>query len=96
MSYCVHCRYGLSSWRPWAISLALDLLSGYGLATGRHLLDDGCSKRWPGGSTLYSLALLRSLSANKWSNTEGQEMLLRRLQLLKYLIRSPAYDSLTR
>jgi hypothetical protein len=54
------------------------------------------SKRWPAGSTLYSLALLRGLTARRWGPTEQQELLARRLGLLRYLLRSPCWDGLTR
>jgi peroxin-16 len=89
-------RYGLSSWKPWVVSLGLELLSMYNIATGKRILEEGCSRRWPGGSTLYSLALLRSLGSSKWKASEQHELLMRRLQLVKYLIRSPAYDTVTR
>lgn len=60
------------------------------------MLEDGSNRRWPPGSTLYSLALLRSLSARKWTPSEQSELLARRVQLIRYLLRSPCYDVLTR
>lgn len=59
------CRHGLRSWRPWAASLGIELLSQYALATGHHMLQAGASSKWPPGSTLYSLALLRGLTARR-------------------------------
>jgi hypothetical protein len=50
----------------------------------------------PAGSTLYSLALLRALSSTRWSPGEQQELLGRRLLLLRYLLRSPCYTVFTR
>jgi hypothetical protein len=58
-------RYGLGSWKPWVLSLGVDLASGYGLHTGHAILSHSNASRWPPGSTLYSLALLRSLSSNR-------------------------------
>jgi hypothetical protein len=58
-------RYGLRSWKPWVLSLGFDLASGYGLHTGHAILGRSNASRWPPGSTLYSLALLRSLSSNR-------------------------------
>lgn len=89
-------RYGLGSWKPWVLSLGFDLASGYGLHTGHAILSHSNASRWPPGSTLYSLALLRSLSSNRWSPGEQAELLGRRLQLLRYLLRSPCYDAVTR
>jgi hypothetical protein len=93
---CLLKQCGLRSWKPWLLSLGLDLASSYGLHTGHTIL--GCSKagRWPPSSTLYSLALLRSLSSNKWSPGEQQELVMRQVQLLRYLLRSPCYDVATR
>ncbi|WIA41960.1 hypothetical protein OEZ86_009264 [Tetradesmus obliquus] len=73
-----------------------DLASGYGLHTGHAILCHSNASRWPPGSTLYSLALLRSLSSNRWSHGEQAELLGRQLQLLRYLLRSPCYDAVTR
>ncbi|KAI8476029.1 MAG: hypothetical protein J3K34DRAFT_516939 [Monoraphidium minutum] len=89
-------RHGLRSWKPWAASLGLELLSQYALSSGHALLQAGGARRWPPGSTLYSLALLRGLTARKWAPTEQQELLARRLGLLRYLLRSPCYDAVTR
>lgn len=54
------------------------------------------ASKWPTGSTLFSLALLRSLSSGQWSPGEQQELLARRVQLLRYLLRSPCYTAFTR
>jgi hypothetical protein len=54
------------------------------------------ASKWPAGSTLFSLALLRSLSSEQWSPGEQQELLGRRLQLMRYLLRSPCYTAFTR
>lgn len=89
-------KYGLMSWKPWMLSLALDLASGYALHTGQAILGHSNANRWPGSSTLYSLALLRSLSSSKWSPGEQQELLARRVALLRYLLRSPCYNVVTR
>jgi hypothetical protein len=69
---------------------------GYGLHTGHAILERSNASRWPAGSTLYSLALLRGLSSTHWSPGEQQELLARRLMLLRYLLRSPCYTMLTR
>lgn len=68
-------RYGLGSWKPWLLSLALDLASGYGLHTGHAILTHSNASKWPPGSTLYSLALLRSLSSNRCVMCTGRSVL---------------------
>lgn len=70
--------------------------AGYGLHTGHAILMRSNASKWPGGSTLFSLALLRSLSSGQWSPGEQQELLARRVQLLRYLLRSPCYNAFTR
>lgn len=64
-------RHGLRSWRPWAASLGVELLSQYMLGTGHAMLQACGNKRWPPGSTLYSLALLRGLTARRWGAGTG-------------------------
>jgi hypothetical protein len=59
-------RHGLRSWRPWVASLGIELLSQYALGTGHVMLQACNSTKWPPGSTLYSLALLRGLTARRW------------------------------
>ena len=93
---CLLKRHGLRSWRPWAASLGLELLSQYALATGHHMLRTAGAAKWPRGTTLYSLALLRGLTARRWGPAERQELAARRVGLLRYLLRSPCYDSFTR
>lgn len=66
------------------------------LHTGHAILLRTNASKWPVGSTLFSLALLRSLSSGQWSPGEQQELLARRMQLLRYLLRSPCYNAFTR
>jgi hypothetical protein len=70
--------------------------TGYGLHTGHAILMRSNASKWPGGSTLFSLALLRSLSSGQWTPGEQQELFSRRVQLLRYLLRSPCYTAFTR
>lgn len=72
-------------------------IAGYGLHTGHAILVRSNAGKWPAGSTtLFSLALLRSLSSGQWSPGEQQELMARRMQLLRYLLRSPCYNAFTR
>jgi hypothetical protein len=77
-------------------AVACCIRAGYGLHTGHAILMRSNASKWPGGSTLFSLALLRSLSSGQWSPGEQQELLARRVQLLRYLLRSPCYNAFTR
>jgi hypothetical protein len=49
----------------------VELLSQYMLGTGHAMLQACGNKRWPPGSTLYSLALLRGLTARRWGAGTG-------------------------
>jgi hypothetical protein len=77
-------------------TVVLSFPTGYGLHTGHAILMRSNASKWPGGSTLFSLALLRSLSSGQWTPGEQQELLSRRVQLLRYLLRSPCYTAFTR
>ena len=96
------CKNGtLSSLHTWVLlmvpsAVACCIRAGYGLHTGHAILMRSNASKWPGGSTLFSLALLRSLSSGQWSPGEQQELLARRVQLLRYLLRSPCYNAFTR
>lgn len=85
MHACLHC-----------VACGTVVPAGYGLHTGHAILLRSNASKWPAGSTLFSLALLRSLSSGQWSPGEQQELLARRVQLLRYLLRSPCYNAFTR
>ena len=78
----------------------LDALSGLFAVNAGHgraeLAEAAATARFPPGSTLYSLALLRALSTRQWTPSEAAELRLRKLALARYLLRSPCYDALTR
>jgi hypothetical protein len=89
-------RYGLRSWRPWLASLTLEMMSLGALGRGQALLHAAHGASWPPHSTLYSLALLRGMTRPGWGAAEQGELTARRLAMLRYLLRSPAYDVATR
>ncbi|KAL4424562.1 hypothetical protein ABPG77_009146 [Micractinium sp. CCAP 211/92] len=89
-------RWGRASWRPWLISLGIDLLSMQLGATGARLAQ---GSPWFGKAQPSdlgpSLALLRCLQRSRWAAEEERELAARRLRLLAYLLRDPLFSRYT-
>jgi peroxin-16 len=96
-------KHGPRSWRPWLASLAIELASGLATRKGHGLAAEARAqaalggRAWPPPRTsLRSLALLSALASPRWRPAESAELLGRRFALLRYLLRSPAYERATR
>jgi len=87
-------RYGVRSWRPWALSLLADLASAQAISLGATLSNPRQS--WLYRQQYRSPTYARSAQAIAWTPAERSERARRRLALLYYLLRSPAFEGVTR
>jgi peroxin-16 len=89
-------RWGRVSWKPWVLSLAVDLTS---IQLGSTADRVSRSASWLGGATAGSLGpslqLLRCLQQTRWAAEEERELAARRLRLLVYLLRDPLFARYT-
>ncbi|KAL3158298.1 hypothetical protein ABBQ38_010542 [Trebouxia sp. C0009 RCD-2024] len=99
LAYVIALRmYGRQSWKPWLLSLFVDVASSHLSSSGakvaqRHIDADGVK---PGLSTSGSMLLLYSLDAFRWTPVEQRELTRRKLLIMYYLIRSPCFDQYTK
>ncbi|KAL4421321.1 hypothetical protein ABPG75_010612 [Micractinium tetrahymenae] len=89
-------RWGRSSWRPWLLSLGMDLASMQLGAAGARLAQ---GSPWFGKGQPAdlgpSLLLLRCLQQTRWAAEEERELAARRFRLLVYLLRDPLFSRYT-
>lgn len=90
--------YGRRSWKPWLLSLAVDVASGHLSNLGAKVAQKEIKSEatMPGLSTSGSMLLLYSLQAFKWTPVEQRELTRRKLLIMYYLIRSPFFDQYTK
>lgn len=94
-------RYGRQSWKPWLLSLLVDVASSHLSSSGakvaqRHIDADGVK---PGLSTSGSMLLLYSLDAFRWGLHSVQQRCMSCTQLLQVfgpLLVASLYPRLTR
>lgn len=86
-----------NSWKPWLLSLAVDLLSSHLLRRGadasRAAADDAATRLAAAGAPAAARAAAASAEALGWSGEELAELRRRRALLALYLLRSPAFDA---
>lgn len=89
-------RWGRRSWKPWLVSLVVDLLSMRLGSAGAAAVE---SSTWFGSvqpSNLGpSLLLLQSLQQTRWAPEEERELEARRMRMLVYLLRDPVFSRYT-
>ncbi|KAK9820963.1 hypothetical protein WJX81_000511 [Elliptochloris bilobata] len=90
-------RWGRSSWRPWALSLAVDLAAAQLLAWGARVQRAAAAEAAAEPALAFgSISLLYSLQAHRWTPLEQRELARRKVQLLLYALRSPFFNRYTR
>lgn len=90
-------RWGRRSWKPWAISLFLELssarLTAAGATASRRAAARAARHPAVAGTSLQPLYALQGIS---WRRDEADELTRRKLLLLYYLARDPFFARFTR
>ena len=85
------------SWKPWLLSLAVDLMSSYLLRRGssrcRVAAGEASARLAAAGAPAAARAAAASAEALDWSRDEAAELRRRRALLALYLLRKPAFDA---
>ncbi|KAK9812655.1 hypothetical protein WJX72_001406 [[Myrmecia] bisecta] len=90
-------RSGRTSWKPWLLSLGLDLASSKLITAGASIAQQAAEEAVNDPSLQFgSIAVLYNLQAFRWTPAEQRERLRRRLLLMYYLLRSPFFERYTR
>jgi len=85
------------SWKPWCISLGMDLISRTLISQGSEVMKHAGIKR--SASLSFQDQLLNYLTMVRnfqWTPAEAKEMKRRKIMFLMYLLRSPVFDNLTK
>eukprot|EP00210_Caulerpa_lentillifera_P001982 g1900.t1 len=90
-------KFGSRSWKPWLLSLGIDIFSRLLLSKGESILKNAGVKKCKDLSVQDQLLNYLTMVRNfQWTPVEQKEMKRRRTLFLIYLLRSPLFDLLTK
>jgi len=90
-------KFGSHSWKPWLISLGMDVCSRLLLSKGESIMKyTGVSKSKELSIQDQLLSYLTMVRNFQWSPVEKKEMKRRKTLFLIYLMRSPIFESITK
>eukprot|EP00210_Caulerpa_lentillifera_P000938 g908.t1 len=90
-------KFGTQSWKPWLLSLGIDICSRLLLSKGESIMKNAGIKKCKDPSIQDQLLNYLTMVRNfQWTPVEQKEMKRRRTVFLIYLLRSPLFELLTK
>jgi len=90
-------KYGSRSWKPWLISLGMDVCSRFLLSRGESIMKyTGVNKSSELSIQDQLLSYLTMVRNFQWNPIEKKEMKRRKTLFLIYLMRSPIFEIITK